>query len=572
MRRCERGFTLLEIAIAAGIAASLALAGIAAALASRPAALAAATAGVDALLDAARTAARAAPNGARLTFAPLAGDPSGVRVDVAGEGLAFAPLETHVAIAETELLGAPSFALALHADGAVGGVAGAGVELGCPPSGAFHLVFSAAGRRAERFVSCRAATAPGGATFVLPPAGATPSPPAQTCAGGPCSSVVAPPNAAGVCPPGFFFIGPTACADPPLLLSPSSLLFLAPGAPAQSVAAHEDGYTGPLVAGASTCGGAIALSGGGNGTDATFSVAPLAPARCSVQIADDHGGASTFGIVTYGRLVVTPARLTFSAPDAPAASLAVSEAAYAGTIAVDGCNGYATASPSSFALALDATSTIAVTPAQVTSCTLNVRDDHGGVVPVSVVVNAPATSRVVCASDPRAGTTDTSTIPWTTYVGVSSSPPCPAPLVAATAGSVGWTFEPATCDVASANGCATGQVRNVWQPFGVFVTLSPLVAPSAPASALGVTLANVVDGGTGGVSARVSASPFAPDGTTAGPQLAGRWDGTRFLFWSAAAAPGPYYVALLPAGSPPAPAKSGIDVTTTFTYAIAQFP
>lgn len=82
-------------------------------------------------------------------------------------------------------------------------------------------------------------------------------------------------------------------------------------------------------------------------------------------------------------IALSPSSLHFSAPAAPAQTVAVSENGYSGTFSVDGsaCAGIAT-----FALSVD-TRTITVTPAGAGSCSATVHDTVGNTAPLPVSVS-----------------------------------------------------------------------------------------------------------------------------------------------------------------------------------------
>ena len=205
--RSERGFSLIEVLLAAGIIALVALGGAGLTLGSRSPAISTAANGFDALLDAARATARAYDHGITLAFVPDAfGDGFRAQLYENRPGTAalvvssMPALEARVAVRETETLGAPPFALTIHANGNVAGIAGtvlgqAGPETPCPAGGAYHLVFSYAATTVDRYLSCSvtlAATGPA-ALASLTPAVPLPAPTAPPCAGAACAILPTPP-------------------------------------------------------------------------------------------------------------------------------------------------------------------------------------------------------------------------------------------------------------------------------------------------------------------------------------------------------------------------------------------
>jgi prepilin-type N-terminal cleavage/methylation domain-containing protein len=224
--RTERGFSLIEVIVAVGVVALIALGGAGLTLSSRSLAVSSSALRFDALLDAARTTARAFEYGVTIAFVPDAfGD--GFRAQLYENRPGTAPLlastipalEARVALRETETLGVPAFALTVHADGDVAGIPGdvfsaAAGETPCPPSGAYHFVFSYGPAAAERYVSCRIATAATGppALAPVPPAVPLPPPTAPPCSGAACAALPTPPAIPGATPiaVAVYFAGPTA--------------------------------------------------------------------------------------------------------------------------------------------------------------------------------------------------------------------------------------------------------------------------------------------------------------------------------------------------------------------------
>jgi hypothetical protein len=218
----SRGFSLIEMTIAAGIVAAVAIGGLGFTLGPRSLQVSSAALQFDTLLAAARRSASVSRYGETLAVAPDAfGDGFVARVyenrpgTVALVATTMPELAARVAIAETQTLGTPAFALTLHANGSIGGVAGdpfgaAASELPCPASGTFHLVFSYALAQAVRDVPCSSALASTTPAVLatLTPAVPLPLPTA------PCVSVGCPTPSAG--PAGtpvsiaIYFAGPSA--------------------------------------------------------------------------------------------------------------------------------------------------------------------------------------------------------------------------------------------------------------------------------------------------------------------------------------------------------------------------
>lgn len=227
--RSERGLTLVEVVLTVGIVALIALGGATLTLGSRSLAVSTAASGFDALLDAARATARAFDHGITLAFVPDAfGDGFRAQLYENRPGTAalvassMPALEARVAVRETESLGAPAFALTIHANGDVAGIAGTvlgqtGPETPCPASGAFHLVFSYAATKADRYVACSITLAATGPAVLasLPPAVQLPPPTAPPCTGAACASVPVPPSPAAATPiaVAIYFAGRTGVQE-----------------------------------------------------------------------------------------------------------------------------------------------------------------------------------------------------------------------------------------------------------------------------------------------------------------------------------------------------------------------
>ena len=225
--RSARGFTLIEVAIAVAVVVLVATGAVAASMSSRSLAVSTAATRFDALLDAARTAAREFDGGATIVFEPDAyGD--GFTAHVYGRRPSSGPLiatdlpsyDGRVTLTETALLGTPAFALALHANGKLGGIVGdvlhgnAGAENACPASGAYVLVFTYGNAKATRTLPCTIDLAATGPIAYLSPSPATPAPTptVPACAANGCITTPPPsPNIVTTCPPGYAQTSATSC-------------------------------------------------------------------------------------------------------------------------------------------------------------------------------------------------------------------------------------------------------------------------------------------------------------------------------------------------------------------------
>ncbi|HTW84848.1 MAG TPA: prepilin-type N-terminal cleavage/methylation domain-containing protein [Candidatus Sulfotelmatobacter sp.] len=229
--RSARGFTLVEVVIAVAVVALVATGAVGVSMSARSLAVSTAAARFDALLDAARTAAGEYDGGATIVFEPDAyGDGFTARVygrrPSTGTLLAtdFPALDGRVTLTETQLLGTPAFALALHANGKLGGIKGdvlagsASGENACPASGNYVLVFAYAGSTAQRTIPCTlqlAATGP--VSYDNPPAASPlPTPTVPACAALGCVPSPPPsPNVVTTCPPGYNQTNATSCVPAP---------------------------------------------------------------------------------------------------------------------------------------------------------------------------------------------------------------------------------------------------------------------------------------------------------------------------------------------------------------------
>jgi prepilin-type N-terminal cleavage/methylation domain-containing protein len=242
-----RGFTLIEVLVAVAVVVMVAAGGVGAAMGARSLAVSSAATEFDALLDAARTTAREFDGGATLVFEPDAyGD--GFTARVYGRRPSTGPLlaidmpayDGRVGLSETNLLGAPAFALALHANGKIGGIRGdvlagsAGPENACPASGAYQLVFSYGGAKTTRTIPCAITLATTGTiAYVNPPAASPlPAPTANLCITTGClSTPPAEPSIVTTCPPGYTMTGPTACGLSSAAPSPTATPYFGGASP-----------------------------------------------------------------------------------------------------------------------------------------------------------------------------------------------------------------------------------------------------------------------------------------------------------------------------------------------------
>jgi hypothetical protein len=126
----------------------------------------------------------------------------------------------------------------------------------------------------------------------------TPSP----CTGSACATIPTSPNPQATCPPGYFAMNPTTCVNPPLVVTPTSLTFGGVGVPSSlSYTVHEDYYLGAFHV-SDNCSGAISettSSGGGRGTDSSYSVSSVVGNKaCVITVTDDRGDSGTVSVAT----------------------------------------------------------------------------------------------------------------------------------------------------------------------------------------------------------------------------------------------------------------------------------
>jgi hypothetical protein len=98
---------------------------------------------------------------------------------------------------------------------------------------------------------------------------------------------------------------PTAAPTSPLSLSQASLAFAAPGQSA-TVTASEAGYSGPITAGAGTCGTTISVTpASAVGAPAQFTVTAQGSGSCTITFTDRFGQTATLSVgvtVTQGTI------------------------------------------------------------------------------------------------------------------------------------------------------------------------------------------------------------------------------------------------------------------------------
>jgi prepilin-type N-terminal cleavage/methylation domain-containing protein len=310
----KRGFTLVEVLIAVGVIALVAAGAVTVSASARSMAVSSAANRFDSLLDAARTIARESSNGVTIAFTPDAhGDGVIARLYQNRPGTeplvaSNAPaLEARVSITETEALGAPPFALVIHATGAVAGITGnvlvgtAGPETPCPGSGRYRFVLAYGGAHAERVVSCHVDLAANGPVSYASIAPATPQPlpTVMDCVTARCSGVPAIPRVTVTCPPKFTPTNAASCINRVLVVFPDVLTFSSPGHPVSlTYTVQEDSYIGSFRI-ADNCSGAIAdviNSGNGQGSMSTYGVTALRSGSCSITVNDEYGNAGVVQI------------------------------------------------------------------------------------------------------------------------------------------------------------------------------------------------------------------------------------------------------------------------------------
>jgi prepilin-type N-terminal cleavage/methylation domain-containing protein len=297
-----RGFTLIEVLIAVAVVAMVTVGAVGATMGARSLAVSTTAAHFDALLDAARTTAREYDGGVTIVFEPDAyGD--GFTARVYGRRPSVGPLLTtdvpildgRVTLTETELLGTPAFALAMHANGKVGGIRGnvlagaAGAENACPAAGMYTLVFRYGGATAQRTIPCTIAlVATGPVAYVNPPA-ASPLPPPtpNACITSGCIPTPPPePTVITTCPPGYLATSQTSCA--PITPQPTSV----------PIATCPPGYSGTYP----DC-----INNGSEPTPSPSPLAETATTTISINVCSIPGGpgptSSTTSIITVAQFV-----------------------------------------------------------------------------------------------------------------------------------------------------------------------------------------------------------------------------------------------------------------------------
>jgi hypothetical protein len=175
----------------------------------------------------------------------------------------------------------------------------------------------------------------------------------------------------------------------PLAVTPSSVSFTSPTAPAQTFTAS--GGVAPYKATATDCARVATLSG----TSPTFTLTPVSSSpggTCIIKVMSaDHQEQTVIVNVSVGTtLSVTPVALSFVTPSSPAQTFTVSGGTPPYTIASPDCSGIATFTPAT----LSSAGSVTVTAAGTGSCGITV-DDSSKVKQsrsVAIVVGAPAFS------------------------------------------------------------------------------------------------------------------------------------------------------------------------------------
>ncbi|MBC5815819.1 MAG: prepilin-type N-terminal cleavage/methylation domain-containing protein [Candidatus Eremiobacteraeota bacterium] len=169
----QRGFTLIEMAIAVGVLAMLVLAGAAFAFGNRPMAMRQGAVEFSAQLQAARSLAAASGNGATILVKPRVAGPRPVGFQsmvFSGRPTApnavtstnFAPVQSEADVAEATI-GAPTFSIFISGSGHVSMAAGdwttnaLGAEPSCPAAGNYTLTFSVDNATSTIMLPCQIA-------------------------------------------------------------------------------------------------------------------------------------------------------------------------------------------------------------------------------------------------------------------------------------------------------------------------------------------------------------------------------------------------------------------------------
>jgi hypothetical protein len=175
----------------------------------------------------------------------------------------------------------------------------------------------------------------------------------------------------------------------PLAVTPSSVTFTSPTAPAQTFTAT--GGVAPYKATAVSCTTVATLSG----SSPTFTLTPVSSSpggTCVIKVTSaDHQEQTVIVNVSVGTtLSVSPVALTFVTPTSAAQTFMVSGGTPPYTVASPDCSGIATFTPAT----LSSAGSVTVTPAGTGSCGITV-DDSSAVKQsrsVAIVVGAPAFS------------------------------------------------------------------------------------------------------------------------------------------------------------------------------------
>jgi hypothetical protein len=169
----------------------------------------------------------------------------------------------------------------------------------------------------------------------------------------------------------------------PLVVTPHSLTFADPHAPAQHESAH--GAEPPYVVHPETCSGVATITGMSPGP---YTVKPVATngagGNCAFEISSKDGQHETVAVsVAHSKLVVTPEMLTFASPSAPAQSVTAKGAVKPYHVDLGRCP-FLTATPKSGAGPFS----IGPDGSDAGACVATIRSSDGQSENVSVVVSA----------------------------------------------------------------------------------------------------------------------------------------------------------------------------------------
>lgn len=253
----------------------------------------------------------------------------------------------------------------------------------------------------------------------------------------------------------------------PLAVTPSSLTFTSPTAPAQTFTAS--GAVAPYKATAAGCTTLATLSG----TSPTFTLTPVSSSpggTCVIKVTSaDHQEATVIASVSVGTtLSVTPVALSFVTPSSPTQSFSVSGGTAPYTIASPDCSGIATFTPTT----LSSAGSVTVTPAGAGSCGITVEDSSAVKQSrsVAIVVGAPAFSVTPATLD-------------------FATPEAPAQDVAVSGGSPMYDVDDAACSsVATVSGSGTLPGTLTVTPVAVGTCVFAVRSGNGSSVAVGVTV------------------------------------------------------------------------------------